>query len=152
MSEISIWEKKYILKSPINGVIAFTKYWSINQNVRIGERILTIIPEFKNELIGRVFLSTLGSGKVKSGQNVNIKFDSFPFTEYGMVRGVVKNRSRIPSENKYILEIAFPNGLKTNYNKELKFNQEMKGIAEVITEDISLLERLFLKLKNILKN
>jgi len=150
--EISSWEQRYVLKSSIDGIIVFTKYWNINQNVKTGDKVLSIIPQLKEKLIGRVLLPISGSGKVKVGQKVNIKFDSYPFMEYGMVRGVIIHRSRIPSEEKYILEVEFPEGLLTNYRKELNFDQEMKGIAEIITEDISLLERLFSNLRSILVN
>lgn len=148
-SEVSIWEQKYLLKASINGIIAFTKYRHINQNVKIGDRVLTIIPANKEKIIGRVLLPILGSGKVKIGQEVNVKFDNYPFMEYGMVRGKIISKSRIATDDKYILEVVFADGLKTNYKKELKFNQEMKGIAEIITEDMSLLERLFSKFKTI---
>jgi len=67
-----------------------------------------------------------------------------------MVRGKIISKSRIATDDKYILEVVFADGLKTHYKKELKFNQEMIGIAEIITEDMSLLERLFAKIKVII--
>jgi len=43
----------------------------------------------------------------------------------------------------------FPNGLMTTYGNELPFHQEMYATAEIITEDMRLLERLFMPLKKI---
>lgn len=40
--------------------------------------------------------------------------------------------------------------LTTTYNKEIDFRQEMKGTANIITEDLRLIERFFYKLKDVL--
>jgi len=147
---IAQWEQTYLLKSPIDGIVTFTNYWSEHQNVTAGERVVTIIPEEGGKIIGKVVLPIAGSGKVKVGQHVNIKFQNYPYVEYGMVRGVVTSKSLIASDNYYSLEVDLPNGLMSSYNIELEFNQEMQGTAEIITEDLRLLERILKPIKNIL--
>ena len=92
-----------------------------------------------------------GAGKVKVGQKVNIKFVNYPYMEYGIVRGIIKTISLIPIESNYTVEVEFPQGLKTNYNKTLVFTQEMQGSAEIITEDIRLIERFLNPLKAVWK-
>jgi HlyD family secretion protein len=82
------------------------------------------------------------SGKVKTGQLVNIKLSGYPYLEYGMVRGVVKSKSLVPAGDTYIIEIDLPEGLSTLYGKKLDFTQNMQGTAEIITEDIRLLQKL----------
>lgn len=42
----------------------------------------------------------------------------------------------------YLAEVTFPNGLVTSYNKNLPENVELRGSAEIITHDRSLLERI----------
>jgi HlyD family secretion protein len=49
------------------------------------------------------------------------------------------------------LEVDLPDGLHTSYGKDLEFSQEMQGSAEIITEDIRLLERIFKPIKSLLK-
>ncbi|MCP4148994.1 MAG: HlyD family efflux transporter periplasmic adaptor subunit [bacterium] len=149
--QIKQWEQDYLLKSPVTGTVAFNEYWSINQNVKAGDRVFTVIPDKAGEIIGKVVLPMRGSGKVKIHQEVNIKFMNFPYMDYGMVRGVIKSKSLVASDNNYALEVTLPDGLKTNYGKDLPFSQEMAGTAEIITEDIRLLERVFKPIKNILK-
>ena len=149
--QIAQWEQNYLLRAPISGVVTFTKYWSVNQNVDAGSKVVTVIPKKGGKIIGKVVLPIRGSGKVKIGQKVNIKFTSYPHQEYGIVRGVIKSKSLVASDNYYTMEVGLPNGLLTSYNKELDFNQEMQGIAEIITEDIRLLERIFKPIKAILK-
>ncbi len=149
--QIAQWEQNYLLKTPISGVVAFTKYWSINQNVKIGDTVFTIVPNHAGKIVGKVVLPIRGSGKVKEGQNVNIKFFNYPHVEYGMVRGVIKSKSLVASDNNYALEVELPEGLKTSYGEVLPFHQEMQGTAEIITEDIRLLERIFKPIKSILE-
>ena len=68
-----------------------------------------------------------------------------------MVKGIVKNISLVPADNNYAVEVEFPEGLKTNYGKTLAFGQQMQGSAEIITDNVRLLVRLFNPLKALLK-
>ena len=52
----------------------------------------------------------------------------------------------------YLLEIALPDSLVTTYDKLIPFRQEMQGTANIITEDRRVLERIFDRVNNILKN
>jgi HlyD family secretion protein len=151
LNSFNTWEMTYILKSPVDGKVDISKYWSVNQNITAGETIFTVIPNASDELIGKAQLPIAGSGKVKTGQKVNIRFLNYPDHEYGMVHGVVNNISVIPSGESYTVEIGLPQGLKTTYGEELFFSQEMHASAEIVTDDLRLLERLFLPLKKIFK-
>lgn len=150
-AQVAQWEQTYLLKTPISGMVVFTKYWSVNQNVRTGDTVVTVIPDNAGKMVGKVVLPVAGSGKVKEGQKVNIKFLNYPHTDYGIVQGIIKAKSLITIDNSYIVEVALPDGLKTSYGKELPFNQEMQGTAEIITEDIRLLARFFKPIISILK-
>jgi HlyD family secretion protein len=153
--EIRAWEMTYVLKSPIDGKITFTNYWVSNQNVSAGEEIFTIIPTGGFRVIGKASLPVARSGKVKTGQKVNIRIENFPDNEYGILRGMVENISLVPSRSNeaiyYALEISLPEKLLTTYKKELPYLPNMQGQADIITEDISLLERFILPVKKILK-
>ncbi len=149
--QIAQWEQTYLLKSPVKGVVTFTKYWSVNQNVKAGDTVITVIPENTGKMIGKVELPIQGSGKVELGQKVNIKLINYPHTDYGMVRGIVRSKSLVATDNKYVLEVDLPDGLFTSYKEELVFTQEMQGSAEIITEDIRLLERILKPIKNIME-
>jgi HlyD family secretion protein len=154
-ASLTAFQKTYFLKSPTDGKITFTKYWQKNQNVSAGETILTVIPSDTTKIIGKIFLPPQGAGRVKTGQTVNVKFDNFPYMEYGMVKTTVKNIALVPfaeGENQfYVLEVDFPNNLTTNYNKTLLFSQQMSGTAEIITEDLRLIDRFLNPIKSVLK-
>jgi HlyD family secretion protein len=151
LNQISVWEQLYVLKSPIDGKVTYTKYWSENQNVKLGETVLTVIPENKSVIIGKLNLQMQGAGKVKIGQKVNIRFDNYPYMEYGMVQASIRNISMTSENNGYPVELQFPNGLKTNYKINLQYTNGMKGSAEIITEDLTLFERFFNPVKSLFK-
>jgi HlyD family secretion protein len=141
-AQMNIWVNTYYLKSDIEGTATFTKYWSANQSVEKDEAVFSVVPVNQGEYVGRINLRMQRSGKVKEGQQVNIKLSSYPYLEYGMVKGVVKSKSLVPSGDAYIIEIALPHGLTTIYDKKLEFTQNMQGIAEIITEDQRLLQKI----------
>ena len=141
-AEITIWEITYLLVSPVSGTVTFTKYWSENQSVTKDEPVMTIVPTNQGNYIGRVYLKMQRSGKVVTGRWVNVKLSSFPYLEYGMIRGKIKTKSLVPSGDAYVIEIELPDGLNTLYNKQLEFTQNMQGTAEIITDDRRLLQKI----------
>lgn len=144
-AQMRSWEQQCLLRSPVNGIVTFTKYWQINQNIQAGETLLTVVPDGSTHIAGKIYLPTQGAGKVKIGQMVNVKLDNFPYMEYGVIRVQVKNIALVPillyDERRYVLEVDFPDVLQTNYGKTLPFSQEMQGTAEIITDDLRLLDR-----------
>ncbi len=150
ISQIDIWEQKYLLQAPIDGIVTFTRYWSENQNVRTGDKVLTIIPSDQGDIIGKINLPVEGSGKVKIGQQVNIQFSNYPHLEYGMVKGIIRSISLVPDDQLYAVEVGLPRGLVTYYDIEIPFNQEMLGRGEIITDDRRLIERIFSPIRSLL--
>ena len=151
LNAINSWELNYCISSPIEGKVTFTKYWNENQFVSAGDNVFTVVPNKEDELLGRALLPVHRSGKVKVGQRVIIRFLNFPDQEFGIVNGRVQSISLVPAENNYRVEIALPAGLTTNYGKTLPVTLEMKASAEIVTEDLRLIERFFMPLKRILR-
>jgi multidrug resistance efflux pump len=141
-AQVKIWENKYLLVTPVAGTVTFTKYWSNNQSVTVGEQVLNVVPDSTGKYIGRMTLNMQRSGKVKTGMKVNVKLSGFPFLEYGMVRGYVKSKSLVTSGDAYIIEVELPQGLITLYNRHLDFTQNMQGNGEIITDELRLLQRI----------
>jgi multidrug resistance efflux pump len=151
-SKLDYWENTFVLQAPIKGKVTFTNYWSKNQQVKTGDVVFTVVPEVHSKIIGRLTLPLKGAGKVRSGQRVNIRFDNFPYMEYGMVKGTVGSVSLVPSNDNYMVEIELPQDLKSNYNVQLPFSQEMKGDVEIITDDLRLIQRFFNPVKSLMKH
>ncbi|EKF54161.1 putative HlyD-family transporter [Galbibacter marinus] len=76
---------------------------------------------------------------------------NYPETEFGVLKGTVMNISQIPDDKgNYIVDVSIPHELVTSYGKRITFKQEMLAQAEIITEDLRLLERLFYQFRVII--
>ncbi len=147
---IKDWELVYTLKASVSGVVTFLQVWTENQTINTGDNVFSVIPNKENGFIGKVKATALNSGKIKEGQDVNIRLANFPDREFGVLRGRILNISLVPdTEGKILLDVSLPNGLETSYKKQIPFQQEMKGNAEILTEDLRLIERILYQFKSI---
>lgn len=146
------WEQNYLISSSTEGIVSFQQFFGENQFVKSGDVIVTVLPNDKEALVGRMQVPSVNSGKVVPGEKVLIKLDNYRFQEYGIVEGKVQNISLSPDENgNYYVDVILPQGLKTSYNKTLPFDKELKGNAEIVTEDLRLIERFFYHIRKLLK-
>ena len=149
---IKDWEIKYVLSSKMDGNVSFLNYWSENQTVNQGDLVFTIIPNVNSSFIAKLKTPAQNLGKVKVEQNVNIKLHNYPDYEFGVLKGTVTTISKISNKDGfYTIDVSLPETLITSYNKEIEFKQEMQGVAEIITEDLRLIERVFYQFKKIFK-
>ncbi len=146
------WEKMYALTSSIDGKVSILSFWSENQSVKLGDLIFTIIPNKSESFVGKIKAPMANSGKIKAGQRVQIKLLNYPSDEFGDLNGKVRSISAVPDqEGNYLIDVDLPKQLKTTYGKIISFKQEMQGSADIITEDLRLIERFFYQLKKIIK-
>ncbi len=150
LAALASWEQQFLLVAPVSGTVTFTRFWSVNQNVEAGEKVLTVLPSESGEMIGKISLPLAGAGKVSVGKQVNISFDNYPHLEFGMVKGLVRNISRVPEDDYYVVEVSLPDGLKTFYGKEIPFSEHMQGRAEILTDKTRLLVRVLNPLRSAL--
>jgi multidrug resistance efflux pump len=146
------WEINYVLKSSIEGKVSFLQLWSENQTVSVGENVFSIVPLVENGYVGKVKALAQNSGKIKIGQVVNIRLMNFPDREYGILKGRVKAISLTPDkEGNLLIDVSLPKDLKTSYKKQIVFQQEMIGTADIITNDLRLIERILYQFRDLFK-
>lgn len=101
-----------MLKTAIEGRIAFTELWSEKQPVEAGDTIFTVVPNVNRSIIRKLIIPLAGSGKVEIEQKVIIKLDNYPYLEYGLIESTIDNISIVPVTK---AEGAY-------YTKELRLN------------------------------
>ncbi|MEZ4917555.1 MAG: HlyD family efflux transporter periplasmic adaptor subunit [Saprospiraceae bacterium] len=142
-NQMDTWKQNYILTAPVPGKISMnTGFYAVQQFVKNGEHVLTVVPPSDKKYIGRMSLPVTGSGKVKPGQRVVVKLDSYPFHEFGSIQGEVASKAEVPNNDQYQILVRFPDQLETNYGKQIPFEQQLQGGAEIITDDKRFLERI----------
>ena len=150
--EIADWDLNFVLRSSIKGKVSYFQVWSENQVVSIGEELFSVIPTSNSNYIAKLKVAALNSGKIKSNQDVVIRLANYPDREFGILKGKLSTISLIPTkEGVLLLDAKLTNGLQTSYKKQINFQQEMTGTADIITEDLRLLERLLYQFRDIFR-
>ena len=57
----------------------------------------------------------------------------------------------LDKENNLLIDVTLPGGLETSYKKEIVFQQEMSGTADIVTEDLRLIERLLYQFRDMFR-
>jgi multidrug resistance efflux pump len=147
------WKQKYIITAPIDGKVSLnTEYNAARQFVKAGDEVMTISPNGESDIIGRLALPVVGSGKVDTGQRVLIRLDNFPYREFGQIEGIIESKSSVPKNGQIPVVVRLPNKMMSSYGKNLDFEQKMQGEAQIITADRRFIERIFDGMKSVFFN
>ncbi len=147
-SSVENWSQKYNLVAPIAGKLAFAPGISEKKNLTQGQVIGHILPnENQEKFVSAIFPST-NIGKVEVGQKTILKFDSYPHKEFGVVMSKVGNISDIPligdeGGQQYEIKIPISDVIITDYQDTLVYQPNMSMTIEIITENRTVLERVF---------
>jgi HlyD family secretion protein len=147
ISQINEWKKKYLLISPIEGKVVFSDFIQERQQLHLNQTICYVNPD-NSEYYAEVFIPQFNLGKVKKGQQVLLKFSSYPFEQFGSLSGKIDFISTVPTDSGYLSKVILVNGLTTNYNKSIQYREGLVAEGEIITQNMRLPVRLF---NNIIK-
>ncbi|MBG1260823.1 HlyD family efflux transporter periplasmic adaptor subunit [Nostoc commune] len=136
---IKIELRQRVVRSPIDGVIFELPITKAGAVVQIGQRIAQIAPEHAG-LVLKANMPNTESGFMKVGMPVKIKFDAYPFQEYGIVEGKVNwispdsKAMETPQGNieTYELEITLQQPYIKNGDKHIPLTPGQTATAEVI--------------------
>ncbi len=85
-------QARMTLVAPVSGTVQEVTVTTIGEAPEIGKPLVTLVAD-GDELIAEGLLLNRDAGFVHEGQNVTIKLDAYPFTRYGILRGVVEHVS-----------------------------------------------------------
>jgi len=147
-SGIQNWTDTYSVQAPLSGTVAYMVNTKLKKSVQNGQPLLYISPDGNSQNYISAIYPSLNIGKLSKGQKAIIKFDAFPYKEYGMVISEVTSISLLPEidkEGKSNYEIIIPlsDTITTDYNKQIDIKPKMTATIEIITEDRSILQRIF---------
>lgn len=151
ISEIERWKQKYILTAPQSGRVILSRVIQVNKTYKENEELFYITQDNK-DLFGEVLIKQNSLGKVKKGQAVLVKLESYPFEQYGMIRGHITFISDVPTRDSVFSAVVKLNINDVFFKKQkIILKNGLIGEAEIITEESSLLRKLlrnFTKLLN----
>jgi multidrug efflux pump subunit AcrA (membrane-fusion protein) len=80
--------------------------------------------------------------KVAAGQRVIIKLNSYPYEQYGSLEGVIKSKSAsVDNNGDYLAEVEINTSAPT-MNNAIQLSPGMRGEAEIVTQDATILQRI----------
>ncbi|MFK7981506.1 MAG: hypothetical protein AB8G86_16090 [Saprospiraceae bacterium] len=151
-NDLTTWELQYLLKANVTGRCVYKEYFNDYQFVRKDEKIFSLIPSQKTPYFALLQLPIKGAGKVKTNQEVYVKLNNYPFMEFGVLKGKIKDISALPFDNHYNVQVNFPPKLITTYGDTLQPHPLMHGVGEVIVERKSLYGRISEQVKSVRLN
>jgi HlyD family secretion protein len=90
-----------------------------------------------------ISLPQQNSGKVETGMQVQLRFDAYPYQEFGFVKGKLDYISPIASDTGFLATIRLDKGLVTNLKNNIQYKNGLKAQVIIITKDMPLLQRLY---------
>jgi HlyD family secretion protein len=150
------WELDYVLKAPVAGRLSFVHPLTEGQIVAAAEPLVAVVPAGPPNA-ATVMLANAGAGRVRPGQRVVMRLDAFPAGEFGALEGRVNRVSLVADraqgdgnkEPLYMVAVDFPHGLVTTYGRRLMPRQELQGTADVITDDLRVIDRLLYQFRSL---
>lgn len=150
-SATEAWLQLYVITAPDSGTLSFVTPLQAAEQVGNGQELFYVQPA-ATSYYARLMAGQSGLGKVREGQSVRLKVESYPSEEYGYLKGVIRSISSFPNRrDSFLVKVELPGGLKTVYNKEIFFRNNLSAGAEIIADDRKLFDRFFDPLKKLWK-
>lgn len=150
-SEVDDWKKKYLLIAPVAGTVSFQDFLQEKQELNANQVICYIKPA-NSAYYAEVYIPQSNFGKIKINQPVLLKFQAYPYEQFGSVMGELSFISPIPTDSGYAAKVELPKGLLTNYGRQIQYRDGLISSAQIITQNMRLLQRFYFDVyKNIMQ-
>ncbi|NJM18440.1 MAG: HlyD family efflux transporter periplasmic adaptor subunit [Richelia sp. RM2_1_2] len=117
INSLQLQSQQRVIKSPIPGRVFQLPIQRPGSVVQAGTRVAEIAPA-GSPLIIRAQMATTESGSLRKGLPVKIKFDAYPFQDYGIIEGELLEISPTTSQ------VDTPNGKVAAYNLEISLKSD----------------------------
>jgi hypothetical protein len=143
---IQDWREKNIILSTGSGRAFINTIYKPHANINPSIELIKLIDKTQ-EMSIKGYLPINSAGEVKNGQKVLMDIASYPANKFGFLEGEIKNVSDYPMDSVYSMQLLLTNGFKTTTGETLPNKPILYANGSIITKDISVLDRLFDKLK-----
>lgn len=156
LKSLNIQLQQRTVRSPIDGMIFELPVTKPGQVLQSGQRIARIAPKGE-EMVIKAQMPSSETGFLKVGMPVKVKFDAYPFQEYGIAKGKVKwispdsKRTEQGTVEIYELEITLDKPYIENGDKRIKLTPGQSATAEVIVRQRQVIDLLLDPFKRLQK-
>lgn len=140
LSQAELTLKYQELRAPVDGVVFDVKAKGPGFVANTSEPILKVVPN--NALVAEVFITNKDIGFIQEGMPVDIRVDTFPFSEFGDIKGKIVNigSDALPPDESYKfyrfpVRIEMDDQFIRTQGKEIPLQSGMSITANIITRD-----------------
>lgn len=152
LTETNAWINLYVLSAPVNGIVSYASIVQENKTVAASEELFIVNPS-NTDFFGEVYIPQYNMGRVRTGQRTLIKMKSYPFEQYGLIRGRVSYISDAAiKDSVFIAKIAFEKFENKDPQHKIVLKNGMQAEVEIVTEESSLLNRFTRNIKKMLNS
>jgi membrane fusion protein (multidrug efflux system) len=120
------------IRAPIRGTLAEISPLRAGTMVTSGERICTIVPDGTLKIVA-LFQPSEALGRVRPGQPARVRFDGFPWTQYGSTPARVSNVAAELRDGRIRVELTFDSGVLS----EIPYQHGLTALVDVEIERVS---------------
>lgn len=148
ISDTEVWINQYVVLAPVSGTLGYAGVIQQNQSVAVNQELFVINPG-NTDFFGEIQIPQNNMGKIRIGQRTLIKMHSYPYEQFGMIRGNINYISDVAfRDSVFIAKVGFKTFESKDNLHKIVLKNGMLGNAEIITEESSLLQRFY---RNIMK-
>ncbi len=145
-------EKENLIQAEKSGIISELYFRNKGDYVRVSDLLCTLVP-LDSPLYMDITVANKDIGFIENGAEIKYKFDAFPYTDYGTLKGKVMAISPSAVEDKTLgFVYRIQGSLDQTYfeikGKRYPIKVGMTATAELVTEKKSIFSMLFKKLKD----
>lgn len=152
ITESDNWIMQHVLRAPLAGKLSFAGIVQQNQNITSGQEVFIVNPG-NASFFGEIQIPQYNMGKIREGERALVKLRSFPFEQYGMIRGRLSYISDVAyRDSVFIAKVSFDTFENKDPNRKIVLKNGMQADVEIITEESSLLQRFFRNITKMLNS
>ncbi|ASU33375.1 HlyD family efflux transporter periplasmic adaptor subunit [Mucilaginibacter xinganensis] len=137
------WKNQFIVSASSAGKLSVIGLITEGQPVKAGQPLF-YVSDGRSGFYGEMAISQYDIGKVKKGQKVLIKLLSYRFEDFGVITGTIDTIGALPfNDSVYVSKVIFKNPV----NRNIILKSGLSAESDIITKDVSLINRLINSLK-----
>ena len=139
ISQAEDWKSKYVLTASQAGKLELASVLQENDILIPNQEVFYIDPG-NEDYFGEMNIPQASMGKVKEGQQVLIKLRSYPFEEFGMLKGQIVNISDVPfRDSVFLSKVDFKLTKTPDIRGSIHLKQGMIADAEIVTQEATIM-------------
>jgi multidrug efflux pump subunit AcrA (membrane-fusion protein) len=152
ISSAEDWKSKYVLTASQSGKVSFAGIVQENQVLAPNQEVFYVNPG-NEQFFGEMNIPQSSMGKVRVGQEVLVKLKSYPFEEYGMIRGRINYIADVPyRDSVFISKVDFRINKFSDLKRPVHLKPGMTADAEIVTQNATLMQRLSRSILKVIGN